>query len=301
MNNLIIPKQILKVNHEWYKYKGLINIMARNYFDLNINAPLFTELAQLPEWWKRILNDKTLYVNIRKGNRINVYYHGASVMELSINRDKSIQGKIHSKYILFQETQTDKNGYRKDISPKTIVENLPSIKNAIIANQATSNPEGLSEKAIQGIMYIEGKYIDTEFEYVHSNRLITRIDLTTINDDGMIEFVELKRISDPRLLKKDMSLKNEEIRKQIDNYNSFIKGHKDEIIQYYKQLQQILKKVGVNNPLCNIAITDIKPSVYLYFAGYADGKSNHPKRRKRIDNIKQILEEKGINSNINEI
>ena len=150
-------------------------------------------------------------------------------------------------------------------------------------------------------MYVEGKYIDTEFEYVHLNRLITRIDLTTINDDGMIEFVELKRISDPRLLKKDMSLKNEEIRKQIDNYNSFIKGHKDEIIQYYKQLQQILKKVGVNNPLCNIAITDIKPSVYLYFAGYADGKSNHPKRCKRIYNIKQILEEKGINSNINEI
>ena len=275
--------------------------MARNYFDLNINAPLFTELSKLPEWWKRILNDKTLYVNIRKGNRINVYYHGASVMELSINRDKSIQGKIHSKYILFQETQTDKNGYRKDISPKTIVENLPSIKNAIIANQATSNPEGLSEKAIQGIMYVEGKYIDTEFEYVHPNRLITRIDLTTINDDGMIEFVELKRISDPRLLKKDMSLKNEEIRKQIDDYNSFIEGHKDEIIQYYKQLQQILKKVGVNNPLCNIAITDIKPSVSLYFAGYADGKSNHPQRRKRIDNIKQILDEKGISSNINEI
>ena len=275
--------------------------MARNYFDLNINAPLFTELSQLPEWWKRILNDKTLYVNIRKGNRINVYYHGASVMELSINRDKSIQGKIHSKYILFQETQTDKNGYRKDISPETIVENLPSIKNAIIANQATSNPEGLSEKAIQGIMYVEGKYIDTEFEYVHLNRLITRIDLTTINDDGMIEFVELKRISDSRLLKKDMSLKNEEIRKQIDDYNSFIEGHKNEIIQYYKQLQQILKKVGVNNPLCDIAITGIKPSVYLYFASYADGKSNHPKRRKRIDCIKQILEEKGINSNISKI
>ena len=275
--------------------------MARNYFDLNINAPLFTELAQLPEWWKRILNDKTLYVNIRKGNRINVYYRGASVMKLSINRNKSIQGKIHSKYILFQETQTDKNGYIKNISPETIVENLSSIKNAIIANQATSNPEGLSEKAIQGIMYIEGKYIDTEFEYVHPNRLITRIDLTTINDDGMIEFVELKRISDPRLLKKDMSLKNEEIRKQIDDYNSFIKGHKDEIIQYYKQLQQILKKVGVNNPLCNIAITGLKDSVSLYFAGYADGKSNHPQRRKRIDNIKQILDEKGISSNINEI
>jgi hypothetical protein len=277
--------------------------MARNYFDLNINAPLFTELSKLPEWWKRILNDKTLYVNIRKGNRINVYYHGASVMELSINRNKSIQGKIHSKYILFQETQTDKNSYRKDISPETIVENLPSIKNAIIANQATSNLEGLSEKAIQGIMYVEGKYIDTEFEYVHPNRLITRIDLTTINDDGMIEFVELKRISDPRLLKKDLSLKNEEIRRQMDDYNTFISEHKENIIQYYKLLQQILKNIGVNNPLCDIAITGIKPSVSLYFAGYADGKSNHPQRRKRIDDIKKVLRDidKNINSNINEI
>jgi hypothetical protein len=106
-------------------------------------------------------------------------------------------------------------------------------------------------------------------------------------------------ISESPFLKKDQSLKNEEIRKQIDDYNSFIKGHKDEIIQYYKQLQQILKKVGVNNPLCNITITGIKPSVYLYFAGYADGKSNHPQRRKRIDNIKKVI--KGTNSNINEL
>ena len=267
--------------------------MARNYFDLNINAPLFTELSKLPKWWKTIINDNSLYINVRKNNRVNVYYRGASVMELSMNR--YIQGKIHSKYF-----QIDSKRYRTE-KPETIVEKLHSIKVAIENHQTTSNPEGLCEKAIQGLMYAEGKYIDTEFEYVHPTRLITRIDLTTINDDGMIEFVELKRISDPRLLKKDMSLKNEEIRRQIDDYNSFISEHSEEIIQYYKLLQQILKKIGVNNPLCDIAITGIKPSVSLYFAGYADGKSNHPKRRKRIDSIKQILEEKGINSNINEI
>jgi hypothetical protein len=87
----------------------------------------------------------------------------------------------------------------------------------------------------------------------------------------------------------------------MDDYNTFISEHKENIIQYYKLLQEILKNIGVNNPLCDIAITGIKPSVSLYFAGYADGKSNHPQRRKRINNIKQILEEKGVNSNINEI
>ena len=269
--------------------------MARNYFDLNINAPLFTELSKLPEWWRTIINDNSLYVNVRKNNRVNVYYRGASVMELSMDRHKSIQGKIHSKYL-----QIDSDRYITE-RPEIIVENLHSIKVAIENHQSTSNPEGLCEKAIQGLMYVEGKYIDTEFEYVHSNRLITRIDLTTINENGMIEFVELKRISDSRLLKKDMSLKNEEIRRQINDYNSFISEHSEEIIQYYKLLQQLLKKIGVNNPLCDIAITGIKPSVSLYFAGYADGKSNHPQRRKRIDCIKQILEEKGINSNISKI
>lgn len=271
--------------------------MARNYFDLNINAPLFTELSKLPEWWKTIINDNSLYVNVRKNNRVNVYYRGASIMELSINRNKRIQGKIHSKYL-----QIDCNKYRTE-KPETIVEKLRSIKAAIENHQTTSKPEGLCEKAIQGIMYVEGKYIDTEFEYVHPNRLITRIDLTTINDDGMIEFVELKRISDPRLLKKDLSLKNEEIRRQMDDYNTFISEHKENIIQYYKLLQQILKNIGVNNPLCDIAITGIKPSVSLYFAGYADGKSNHPQRRKRIDDIKKVLKDidKNINSNINEI
>ena len=272
-----------------------INTMARNYFDLNINAPLFTELSKLPEWWRTILNDNSLYVNVRKNNRVNVYYRGASVMELSMNRDKSIQGKIHSKYF-----QTDSKSYITE-KPEIIVENLHLIKTAIKINQTTSNREGLCEKAIQGLMYVKGKYIDTEFEYVHPNRLITRIDLTTINEDGTIEFVELKRISDPRLLKKDMSLKNEEIRRQIDDYNSFISEHKEEIVQYYKLLQQILKKIGINNPLCDITITDIKPSVYLYFASYANGKNNHPRRRNRINCIKQILEEKGINSNISEI
>lgn len=275
--------------------------MARNYFDLNINASLFTELALLPDWWKSILNDKTLYVNVRKGNRINVYYRGASVMELYMTRDKRILSKIHSKYIHFHELQTDKNAYRKDIKPEIIAKNLSSVKNAIIVHQATSNPEGFCEKALQGIMYVEGKYIDTEFEYVHSNKLITRIDLTRIQDDGKIEFVELKRISDSRLLKKDTTLKKEEIRKQIREYNSFIANHTEEIIEYYSQLQQILRKIGVKNSQCDICITDIKPSVFLYFAGYADGKSDHPKRRNRVNSIKQILQEEEINSNINEI
>jgi hypothetical protein len=44
-------------------------------------------------------------------------------------------------------------------------------------------------------------------------------------------------------------------------------------------------------------------SVSLYFAGDSDGKSNHPQRRKRIDDIKKVPRDidKNISSNINEI
>ena len=54
--------------------------MAKNYFNLSTDAKLFEELGKQPTWWKTILSDKELYVNVRKDNRINVYYLGASVL-----------------------------------------------------------------------------------------------------------------------------------------------------------------------------------------------------------------------------
>lgn len=279
--------------------------MNKDYFKLDADAYLFRYLSKENnvEWWQKILNDEELYVNIRKNNRINVYFRGASVMELSWTRENIVRASIHKEYISLRNGLLGSDDYFKTFQPEEIVKRIDEIKQNIINYKQPNNPEGASEKTIQGLMYVKGGYIDTEFEFVREmpNRLITRIDFTTITPEGLIEFVELKRISDNRLLKKDTNLKKEEIRTQIRDYNDFIAKHKEDIANYYKQIQIVMRNIGVCNPLCDVNITGVSPDTRLYFAGYADGKASHPKRRDRVAAIKQIMIEEHIKSNIDEI
>lgn len=279
--------------------------MSKDYFKLDTDAPLFRYFRKENniEWWQKILNDAELYVNIRKNNRINVYFRGASVMELSWTKGNKARARIHKAYISLKNGRLGSDDYFKTYQPEEIVTRIDEIKQNIINYKQPNNPEGASEKTIQGLMYVKGRYIDTEFEFVREvpNRLITRIDFTTITREGLIEFVELKRISDNRLLKKDSNLKKEEIRTQIRDYNAFIAKHKEDIVNYYKQIQIIMQNIGVRNPLCNVNITGVSPDTRLHFAGYADGKALHPKRINRVAAIKQIMIEEHIKSNIDEI
>ena len=50
---------------------------------LDPNHDLFVNLTKNPPlWWKNLLNDPQIYVDIRKDNSLNIYFMGASVMEL---------------------------------------------------------------------------------------------------------------------------------------------------------------------------------------------------------------------------
>ena len=270
--------------------------MAKNYFNLNADAEIFKELEKKPSWWKMILSDQDLYVNVRKDNRINVYYRGASVMELSLSRKGDIVGKIHHKYY-----DEDNESVYIPVKPEEVAYQLDEIKKAIRNLKQPKNPEGDSEKAIQGEMYVQGGYIDTEYEFVNEKGGITRIDFTTLHEDGMLEFVELKRISDNRLLKEVGSSNEAEIIDQMKRYKQFIGNNADSIVEYYKKVLSILKKVGVNNPLLTIPVKGVLLEARLLFAGYRDGKEKHPKRQVRVERIKQLLESEHILSNISNI
>ncbi len=273
----------------------------KDYFKLDIDAPIFEALAkEKPAWWRTVCEDHDLYINIRKDNRINVYYKGASVMELYFPQ-KKFKAKIHSKYLDVDRCAI-KDYYQTE--PEKIVADLNLIKDNIkkLYNSQEENPEGRSEKEIQGELYIKGKYLDTEYEFVYSNpRLIIRIDFTTICSNGMIEFVELKRISDGRLLHQEGSDKKPKVLQQVYDYNLFISEHKSEIENYYKKVQKIMKNIGIQNSLADCKITGVSSNVRLLFARYADGKSNHPKRRNRVRRIADLLNTHNIISNIAEI
>ncbi len=272
----------------------------RDYFKLDVDAPLFEELSKRPTWWQQILKDKDLYVNVRKENRVFVYFRGAAVIkELHIGRDGMV-GRIDKEYQKGWVVDRDSNHLFK---VEEIVDNIKLIKDNIIDyyHGQAPKPELGSEKEIQGEYYINGEYLDTEFAFVDSDSEIIRIDLITVTKGGMIEFVELKRISDGRLLKEKGSSSSPEIIGQMEKYDEFIAGNAGRIKQYYENVQQAMEKIGVRNPLATRKIKGVAPNARLLFAPYLDGKEKHPKRIERVQRIEGLLKDNNITSNIDEL
>ena len=88
--------------------------MVHTFSSINPNAKLFQELkTQMPDWWIRLIDDNDLYINIRKDNSINVYYHGGSLARIEFKRN-AFKARIHQKYLGdFQPRGKTKNGTDK--------------------------------------------------------------------------------------------------------------------------------------------------------------------------------------------
>lgn len=287
--------------------------MRKNYFNLNIEDRLFETLSTMPQWWCELIRDKELYVNIRKNNRINVYYRGASIMSLCCKRDK-VEAEIHSYYLGFEKELCDKLGVKYGnvkLQPEEIICRLPSIKKRVETNkkniacledQELNGKNYSSEKFIQSKMYInDSSYIDSEFALSLDDGTDIRIDLVKISEEGRICFEELKLIDDGRL--KPSKGNPAEIMTQMDNYGRFLKeaqelkGETSDsiIVEYYDKVIQIMKKIGVSR-------IDLKPlSVREYVSLHIKQTytKKHPERDRALNTIRDVC--KKLHSNIDEV
>ncbi len=302
----------------------------KDYFQpevLDPMNPLFEELAKDPLWWQMIREDKDLYVNIRKYNRINVYYRGASVMSLE-HDGKKITAEIHNHYLGVEKTIATLLGPKlygnvKSLSPEELVCRLPLIKKRIAGNSKfksnlaeTDIPQGefdnakdaCSEKAVQANMYLKGEYIDTEFAVRLDDGTDIRIDLISLTKDNLIQFEELKLVGDSRL--RSGNLEKSEILVQMGNYATFIKdvsqlknGNKLMVVEYYQKVLEILDKILVlPRRFKGREIAGLSDYVYLFIddSEYYR-KAKHSGRVKRLADIKMLLETHGVVSNIDKV
>ena len=129
-----------------------------------------------------------------------------------------------------------------------------------------------------------------------------RIDLVRV-DDGVIQFVELKRISDTRLNEHDREFGREaEIVEQLNDYQYMIDTYKDKILSYYQNLQQVLKTLGIKNDVINQKITRVSEFIELYIAGYKDCKPFNTRRLNKIKTLQKLLRDNNItHSNIDTV
>lgn len=214
---------------------------------LDVQNKLFLELENNPPvWWKNILSEKDIYVEIRKNNYIDVYFNGGSIIrELKFTRG-GYSGSINYKYLLSEKSEYIKYDFTTpkvllaqedikllsftDFEPKT----LQRIKNNIKNHHSASSEKGIQAKFINKAGY----FLDTEFAYNYAD-IKLRIDLVWIDiPNKKIIFVELKTMGDSRLY-------TSEIYEQIKKYHDFASDFENEIVEYYQKVFTIKKNLNI--------------------------------------------------------
>lgn len=258
-----------------------------------------------PSWWAKVKEDKELYIEIRKGNIIDIYYRGGRMAEIKQNRRTGgLVATAHPKYLGFLDPN-DVRHYKKANKGGQCIPiyqdcehwldaQLEELKKNIRRHyRGEANGEHTSEKYIQGELIINerDKYIDSEFAhrlYV-GERSTIRIDLVKIENNQFV-FEELKRIGDSRLRTKDGK---PEILVQIDSYRQFLRANKDALSKYYQTLYKIKRMLGLPIPeVKDINSVTVSPKPQLSIA--LNYETIGEKRQKRIDDIKRILAERDI-------
>lgn len=269
--------------------------MAVTFETLKRNAQIFAELSKNPDWWLKFKNTPSLYIDIRKDNHVNVYYEGGSIARIHYcSKHKKLQVFIHHKYLgvgapsksnvyidVLDKYKIDKKS-SEDIQSfiDRILDNVKSCYSR--KNQSDTGvytKEKWSETYIKGCLINKnmGIHLDSEFAY-KDGESDTRIDLVRC-DNGLVTFVELKRMDDGRMLHKDD--KDPEIVSQMRKYASFIKEYKDLILLYYQDVYDIKKDLGLPVPgLRPVAVNPI-PQL-LIFDRWERNTAKREIHRKRV-------------------
>ena len=225
--------------------------MAVSFDTLKADATIFAELQKNPEWWKHFKEDSSLYIEVRKDNQVNVYFEGGSVARIHYcSRHKKLQVFTHHKY-LGKPAPSKNSLYIEcgDIIGKYYDEILERIKTCYsqkTVSESVVPKEKWSEKFIQGSLIVHSRdiHLDSEFAYIDKDNDI-RIDLVKC-DDGIVTFVELKRMDDNRML--HITDEAPEVVFQMNSYKQFLEKYASQLLGYYQCVYDIKKSLDLHVP-----------------------------------------------------
>lgn len=256
---------------------------------LKTEARIFHELNNNPHWWKQFKEDSSLYIEVRKGNQVNVYFEGGSIARIHYcSKHRKLQVFIHHKYLgipkpadnnLYVEYSDKIGSCLNDVLDrvKTVYSQKGSIDGVV-------PKEKWSEKYIQGTLIVQSRqyHLDSEFAY-NDSETSNRIDLVRCSD-GMVTFVELKRMGDNRMLHETDA--TPEVVYQMNRYKQFIEKYSSQLLEYYQKLYDIKKilelPVPESRPVCINPIPEL-----LIFNCWEKNTKGRDEHRRRLCEILQ--------------
>jgi len=244
-------------------------------FSLNPSDKTFVELqtGNYP-WWDHLKENKNISIQIRKGNKIDVYYNGGAILgELAYDEQKKVfSARIHPKYIPLEKD----NEYMSLTLTNDCVKiansfepmgfsNFESEKLKLIMARVKKYYDSESEKAIQYDFATRDPYIiDAEFQFDKSLRIdLVRLDVNS----KKVVFIEIKTINDARLLS-DPEEDPKNIFHQLKKYHEFANTNKKALLDYYGKVLQIKNALGIAKKQIRELQLDewqIEPSPLLVF------------------------------------
>ena len=267
---------------------------ANGCFDaLDEECRLWQELENNPpQCWKNILEDKALYVEIRKDNYVNVYYYGGNVALLRWTGGK-ITAETHRKYLgkpdetdLYQDcTEILHSKEGLDLIKENIREEYHKLSKREEKTDEQNRVYTSNEKWVQGELKLRfpKRYIDSEFAYRIGKNNLIRFDLVELKGNEL-RFIEIKLITDSRLRSND---KKPEIINQMTKYSHFIREHTEVLKDYYTKLLRIKKRIGLWNGETEIEHIALKPILLIvntYKGILSKGREN---RKNSIEELKE--------------
>ena len=263
--------------------------MPVTFDTLKTEARIFHELNNNPHWWKQFKEDSSLYIEVRKDNQVNVYFEGGSIARIHYcSKNRKLQVFIHHKYLgipkpadnnLYVEYSDKIGSCLNDVLDrvKTVYSQKGSIDGVV-------PKEKWSEKYIQGTLIVQSRqyHLDSEFAY-NDSETSNRIDLVRCSD-GMVTFVELKRMGDNRMLHETDA--TPEVVYQMNRYKQFIEKYSSQLLEYYQKLYDIKKilelPVPESRPVCINPIPEL-----LIFDCWEKNTKGRDEHRRRLCEILQ--------------
>ena len=263
--------------------------MPVTFDTLKTEARIFHELNNNPHWWKQFKEDTSLYIEVRKDNQVNVYFEGGSIARIHYcSKNRKLQVFIHHKYLgipkpadnnLYVEYSDKIGSCLNDVLDrvKTVYSQKGSIDGVV-------PKEKWSEKYIQGTLIVQSRqyHLDSEFAY-NDSETSNRIDLVRCSD-GMVTFVELKRMGDNRMLHETDA--TPEVVYQMNRYKQFIEKYSSQLLEYYQKLYDIKKllelPVPESRPVCINPIPEL-----LIFDCWEKNTKGRDEHRRRLCEILQ--------------
>ena len=254
---------------------------------LKPEARIFHELNNNPHWWKQFKEDTSLYIEVRKDNQVNVYFEGGSIARIHYcSKNRKLQVFIHHKYLGIPKPANN-NPY-VEYSDKIgsclndVLDRVKTVYSQKGSIDGVVPKEKWSEKYIQGTLIVQSRqyHLDSEFAYI-DGETNNRIDLVRCSD-GMVTFVELKRMGDNRMLHETDA--TPEVVYQMNRYKQFIEKYSSQLLEYYQKLYDIKKSLELpvpeSRPVCINPIPEL-----LIFDSWEKNTKGRDEHRRRLCEI----------------